>query len=49
MVGGIASSFVLELLVYPPLYLFWKRNGAVGQKPEARSRETEVTGVRELQ
>ena len=49
MVGGIASSFVLELLVYPPLYLLWKRNGAVGQKPEARSRETEVTGVRELQ
>jgi Cu(I)/Ag(I) efflux system membrane protein CusA/SilA len=25
MVGGLASSFVLELLVYPPLYLLWKR------------------------
>ena len=49
MVGGIASSFVLELLVYPPLYLLWKRNGAVSQKPEAGSQETEVTGVQELQ
>jgi Cu(I)/Ag(I) efflux system membrane protein CusA/SilA len=27
MVGGLASSFVLELLVYPPLYLLWKRRG----------------------
>jgi copper/silver efflux system protein len=24
MVGGLATSFVLELLVYPPLYLLWK-------------------------
>jgi Cu(I)/Ag(I) efflux system membrane protein CusA/SilA len=24
MVGGLATSFVLELLVYPPLYLMWK-------------------------
>jgi copper/silver efflux system protein len=27
MVGGLASSFVLELLVYPPLYFLWKRRG----------------------
>jgi hypothetical protein len=32
-----------------PLYLLWKRNGAVGQKPGVRSREREVTGVEELQ
>jgi Cu(I)/Ag(I) efflux system membrane protein CusA/SilA len=25
MVGGLASSFVLELIVYPPLYFLWKR------------------------
>jgi Cu(I)/Ag(I) efflux system membrane protein CusA/SilA len=25
MIGGLATSFVLELLVYPPLYLLWKR------------------------
>jgi len=24
MVGGLATSFVLELLVYPPIYLLWK-------------------------
>jgi copper/silver efflux system protein len=27
MVGGLASSFVLELLVFPPLYFLWKRRG----------------------
>jgi Cu(I)/Ag(I) efflux system membrane protein CusA/SilA len=25
MVGGLATSFLLELLVYPPLYMLWKR------------------------
>lgn len=25
MVGGLGTSFVLELLVYPPIYLLWKR------------------------
>ncbi|EPG76084.1 heavy metal efflux pump, CzcA family [Leptospira fainei serovar Hurstbridge str. BUT 6] len=24
MVGGLATSFLLELLVYPPIYLLWK-------------------------
>ena len=27
MVGGLFSSFLLELLVYPAVYLFWKRKG----------------------
>jgi copper/silver efflux system protein len=26
MVGGLATSFLLELLVYPAVYLLWKRN-----------------------
>lgn len=26
LVGGLTTSFVLELLIYPPLYLMWKRN-----------------------
>jgi len=26
MIGGIFSSFVLELLVYPAIYELWKRN-----------------------
>jgi Cu/Ag efflux pump CusA len=25
MVGGLASSFALELLVYPALFAIWKR------------------------
>jgi Cu(I)/Ag(I) efflux system membrane protein CusA/SilA len=24
MVGGLATSFILELLVYPAIYLLWK-------------------------
>jgi Cu(I)/Ag(I) efflux system membrane protein CusA/SilA len=24
MVGGILTSFLLELLIYPPLYQYWK-------------------------
>jgi Cu(I)/Ag(I) efflux system membrane protein CusA/SilA len=24
MVGGLATSFLLELLVYPAIYLLWK-------------------------
>jgi Cu(I)/Ag(I) efflux system membrane protein CusA/SilA len=29
MVGGLATSFLLELLVYPPLYLTWKWHSEV--------------------
>ena len=25
MVGGLATSFVMELLVYPAIYLLWKK------------------------
>jgi Cu(I)/Ag(I) efflux system membrane protein CusA/SilA len=25
MVGGLATSFLLELLVYPAVYLLWRR------------------------
>jgi Cu(I)/Ag(I) efflux system membrane protein CusA/SilA len=25
MVGGLATSFLLELLVYPAVYLLWKK------------------------
>jgi Cu(I)/Ag(I) efflux system membrane protein CusA/SilA len=27
MVGGLVTSFILELLVYPPVYLLWKGRG----------------------
>jgi hypothetical protein len=26
MIGGILTSFVLELVVYPPVYQIWKWN-----------------------
>ena len=26
MVGGLATSFLLELLVYPAIYYLWKRH-----------------------
>jgi Cu(I)/Ag(I) efflux system membrane protein CusA/SilA len=35
MVGGLATSFVLELLVYPPIYLLWKWHAEVKQRPAA--------------
>jgi copper/silver efflux system protein len=25
MVGGLATSFLMELLVYPAIYLLWKK------------------------
>ena len=38
MVGGLATSFVLELLVYPAVYLLWKRRelGASAAAVDAR-------------
>ena len=30
MIGGLLTSFILELLVYPPIYFFWKRNKSGG-------------------
>ena len=34
MVGGVLTSFILELLVYPALFLAWKWNTEVNpQKP----------------
>jgi Cu(I)/Ag(I) efflux system membrane protein CusA/SilA len=29
LVGGLTTSFILELLVYPPLYLLWKKRELV--------------------
>jgi Cu(I)/Ag(I) efflux system membrane protein CusA/SilA len=35
MVGGLATSFLLELLVYPAVYLLWKRSGLARTAPAA--------------
>ena len=29
MIGGIFTSFLLELVIYPPLFQIWKRRGAL--------------------
>ena len=34
MVGGLATSFVMELLVYPAIYLLWKRRHLTNSKLE---------------
>jgi Cu(I)/Ag(I) efflux system membrane protein CusA/SilA len=32
MIGGLVTSFIMELLVYPPIYLTWKWNTELKQK-----------------
>jgi Cu(I)/Ag(I) efflux system membrane protein CusA/SilA len=34
MVGGLTTSFLLELLVYPPVYLLWRWYGEVRHAAE---------------
>lgn len=38
MVGGVFTSFALELLVYPVLFVIWKWNTEVGPRVEKRER-----------
>src|SRR4029079_10790433 len=37
MVGGLATSFAMELLVYPAIYLLWKWRSEVRPRVEART------------
>ena len=41
MLGGLVTSFVMELLVYPPIYLLWKWHAEV--KPARLQRELVLT------
>jgi Cu(I)/Ag(I) efflux system membrane protein CusA/SilA len=34
MVGGLASSFLMELLVYPVIYMFWRQRQMSGGLPQ---------------
>ncbi len=47
MIGGIFSSFVLELLVYPAIYELWKRRTIV-EKPVREESAVYVDGMRPL-
>ena len=44
MAGGIVTSFLMELMVYPPVYEFWKRRRDVGhgRRREFRSSSSVV-------
>ena len=36
MVGGVVTSFVLELFIYPAIYLLWKWHWEVKKTARAR-------------
>jgi Cu(I)/Ag(I) efflux system membrane protein CusA/SilA len=38
MVGGLITSFALELLVYPAIYFLWKGKGLAEGPPTADAR-----------
>lgn len=46
MVGGLVTSFLLELLVYPPIYLLWKE-GRFGRSTPAKKENSDLPLVRE--
>jgi Cu(I)/Ag(I) efflux system membrane protein CusA/SilA len=33
MIGGLVTSFMMELLVYPPIYLLWRKGQLPGAAP----------------
>jgi len=44
MLGGILTSFLMELLVYPPLFAIWKWHGEIqpAQRRASRAAEAEI-------
>jgi Cu(I)/Ag(I) efflux system membrane protein CusA/SilA len=40
MVGGLVTSFLLELTVYPALFAIWKRRGSLAEEPTGESMAT---------
>ena len=46
MIGGIMTSFLMELVIYPPIYAIWKWNFEV--KPKLKHDQTTPTPVSEL-
>ena len=49
MIGGILTSFVLELVVYPPLYEIWRSRGRVFRpEPRLAVPESDEQAVTEL-
>jgi Cu(I)/Ag(I) efflux system membrane protein CusA/SilA len=48
MIGGILTSFIMELVVYPPVYALWKWHGEVKPAIRAATRSDIDTSVQEL-
>jgi copper/silver efflux system protein len=48
MVGGLATSFVMELLVYPAIYLLWKWNGELKRRPAVPGSERALLVPKEV-
>ena len=48
MVGGIVTSFLLELLVYPAIYAFWREHELDANAEESGARETVASTYLEL-
>ena len=49
MIGGILSSFLLELLIYPAAYEVWKVGFELRRQWKAETSEEETQGVLALQ
>ena len=45
MIGGIFTSFILELVVYPPIYQIWKWNFGLKKRHSAKSGGLEIVEV----
>jgi len=43
MVGGIVTSFILELLVYPAIYAFWREGSLNADAEPAREESNSVS------
>jgi copper/silver efflux system protein len=48
MVGGIVTSFLLELLVYPAIYASWRERELDADAEESNARETVASTYLEL-
>jgi Cu(I)/Ag(I) efflux system membrane protein CusA/SilA len=49
MVGGIVTSFLLELLVYPAIYAFWRQGSTEGESEEASEEGKSLSTTRYLE
>ena len=45
MVGGIVTSFILELLVYPAVYLVWRESALQKESGELTGDSVDATGL----